>query len=123
MSPIGDETMRLASHVDVRNVAQVRAALNAVMESADDDVVVDLTGLELIDAAGLGMLTAAHLRCERAGHHLILRNCPDEIRRVFALTRLNRLFHLERRGPDHSGRHSDGSPADQRDARGAQLSA
>ena len=60
------------------------------------DVVVDLGALEIIDAAGLGMLDAAHLRAERAGHRLVLRNCSNEIRRVLAVTRLNRILHVDR---------------------------
>jgi len=92
--------VKLGSHLDVRNVGQVRKILNDVLESASDlpsVVVIDLAGLEIIDAAGLGMLTAAHLRAERAGHHLVLRNCSDEIRRVLAVTRLNRILHVDRR--------------------------
>jgi anti-anti-sigma factor len=50
----------------------------------------------MIDAAGLGMLTAAHVRAERAGHRLVLRNCSDDVRRVLAVTHLNRLFYIER---------------------------
>ena len=42
------------------------------------------------------MLTAAHLRAERAGHRLVLRNCSDEMRRILAVTHLNRLFHIDR---------------------------
>ena len=53
----------------------------------------------IIDAAGLGMLTAAHLRAERAGHRLVLRNCSDEVRRVLAVTHLNRVLHIDRRQP------------------------
>ncbi len=92
--------VRIGSHLDGRNVAQVRSALNEVLESATDApavIVIDMAGLEIIDAAGLGMLTAAHLRAERAGQRLVLRHCSDEIRRVLAVTRLNRILRLERR--------------------------
>jgi anti-sigma B factor antagonist len=95
----GQETVRLDAHLDVRNIAMVRPALHAVIDAADRDVILDLAATELIDAAGLGMLTAAHLRAERAGHHLILRNCNPHVRRVLAVTRLNRLLHIERREP------------------------
>lgn len=91
-----NETVTLDSHLDVRNIALVRPMLHAVIDTADSDVVLDLSATELIDAAGLGMLTAAHLRAERAGHHLILRNCHPNVRRMLAVTRLNRLLHVER---------------------------
>lgn len=86
----------IGTHVDVRNVAQVRARLHSVLAEADGDVAVDMGDLEIIDAAGLGMLTAAHLRAERSGHRLVLRNCSKELRRVLAVTRLNRLLFIER---------------------------
>jgi anti-anti-sigma factor len=90
------DLVKVGSHLDVRNVGPVRTVLHQVIESASGDVVVDLAGLEMIDAAGLGMLTAAHVRAERAGHRLVLRNCSDEVRRVLAVTHLNRIFHIER---------------------------
>lgn len=91
------DLVKLGSHLDVRNVAQVRAVLHDVIAAADGDVIIDMSGLEMIDAAGLGMLTAAHLRAERAGHHLVLRDCSDDVRRVLAVTHLNRVLHIDRR--------------------------
>lgn len=80
----------------MRTVGQARGAISRVVERATTDVVVDMSDLETIDAAGLGMLTALHLRCERSGIRLLLVNCPREIRRVFAVTRLHRVLHVER---------------------------
>ncbi len=87
----------LGPHLDVRTVGLARTALHGAVEDATGDVVVDMAGVESIDAAGLGMITAMHLRCERGGLRLVLSNCPPQIRRVFAVTRLNRILHLERR--------------------------
>lgn len=86
----------LDSQLDVRTVAAARARLNEALEATTGDVILDLSRLESIDATGLGMLTAIHLRCERSGVRLVLRNCPREIRRVLAVTRLNRILHLDR---------------------------
>jgi anti-anti-sigma factor len=91
------ELVLLGSHLDVRNVGEVRAMIDQVLETATGDVVVDIGAVDSIDATGLGMLTAAHLRAERAGHHLILQGCRDDVRRVLAVTRLNRVLHLDRR--------------------------
>lgn len=88
--------VKLGAHLDVRTVGMARETLYAALEQSSGDVVLDLANVESIDAAGLGMLTAIHLRCERSGHHLVLRNCPREIRRVLAVTRLNRILHLDR---------------------------
>jgi anti-sigma B factor antagonist len=83
-------------HLDVRSVAAVRATLAAVQDAAPGDVVLDMSELEVIDAAGLGMLAAAHVRAQRSGHRLVLRGCSKELRRVLAVTRLNRVLYFER---------------------------
>ena len=89
--------VKLGPHLDVRNVGPARSALDGAVENATGDVVVDMEAVESIDAAGRGRITAMHLRCERSGQRLVLRNCPSEIRRVLAVTRLNRILHLDRR--------------------------
>lgn len=96
VSPTTAQHLLIGPHLDVRNVSAVRSTLDAALEGASGNVVVDMRDLDIIDAAGLGMLTAAHLRAERAGRHLVLRNCSDDIRRVFAVTHLNRVFHIDR---------------------------
>ena len=96
VGPIDVGVVRLGPHLDVRNVAQARALVHAALETATGELVLDLVDLELIDAAGLGMLTAAHLRAERAGVRLVLRHCTRDVRRVLAVTRLNRLLRVER---------------------------
>jgi anti-sigma B factor antagonist len=90
------EQIKVGSHLDVRNVAHIRTELNAALDSQRGDVVVDMRDVVMIDAAGLGMLTAAHLRAERAGRQVILRYVSDDVRRVFAVTHLNRVFHIDR---------------------------
>ncbi len=95
-STVAETTVTMVAHLDVRNVAAMRTTINDVLDTTAGDVIVDMAALRVIDAAGLGMLTAAHLRAERAGRHLVLRDCSKEIRRVLAVTRLNRILRLER---------------------------
>lgn len=88
--------VHVGSYLDVRNVAVVRTHLNLVLDAASGEVTVDMAGVDRIDAAGLGMLTAAHLRAERAGQRLVLVNCTKEVRRVLAVTHLNRILNIAR---------------------------
>jgi anti-sigma B factor antagonist len=90
------DQIKVGAHLDVRNVAHIRTELNAALDSQRGDVLVDMRDVVMIDSAGLGMLTAAHLRAERAGRHVVLRHVPDDVRRVFAVTHLNRVFHIDR---------------------------
>jgi anti-sigma B factor antagonist len=88
--------IQVGPHLDVRNVAHVRNQLNSALDTTVGNVVLDMRDVVMVDAAGLGMLTAAHLRAERAGRQVVLRNCSNDIRRVFAVTHLNRVFHIDR---------------------------
>ena len=90
------DLVTLGSHLDVRSVEEFRTRLTAVQDSAIGEVVVDMSAVEVIDLAGLGVLAAAHVRGERSGHRLVLRNCSKELRRLLAVTRLNRVLHVER---------------------------
>ena len=94
--------IQIGPHLDVRSVAAVRTTLAAVQDAAPGDVVVDMSTVEVIDAAGLGMLAAAHVRAQRGGRRLVLRACSKELRRVLAVTRLNRVLYVERTAVDLS---------------------
>jgi anti-anti-sigma factor len=96
VTSVAAEAIIIGSALDVRNVSRVRAALHAALETGAGDLVIDMGGVEGIDAAGLGMVTAAHLRAARAGRRLVLQNCSAELRRVFAVTRLNRILYINK---------------------------
>ena len=91
----GCDPLTVSGRLDGTSVTEVRASLEGLIAATDGDVVVDLTCVDVIDAVGLGMLAAAHRRLERAGRHLVLRGCAGHVRRVLAVTGLNRVLHVE----------------------------
>jgi anti-anti-sigma factor len=56
---------------------------------------IDVAGLELVDAAGLGALVAAHRRAGRAGLGFALVNVPDPLSRLLFISRLYRVLSVE----------------------------
>jgi anti-anti-sigma factor len=76
-------------------VSELRAALVAAADNGDGDLTVDLGGVEIVDASGLGVLAGAHRLAERRGRRLVLRNVPDRIVRLLTATRLNRILAME----------------------------
>ncbi|HEU4513865.1 MAG TPA: STAS domain-containing protein [Nocardioidaceae bacterium] len=93
---MNDRTLLLRGHFDVRSTGMVRDALYEQIERTDGDIVVDLAGVEGIDATALRVLAAAGKLMERDGRNLILRGCRPALRRVITFSRLRRLVNVER---------------------------
>lgn len=92
-------TVLLSGRLDVATVADVRLVLHEAVDSGQGDLLVDIGGVDYIDASGLGVLVGAHRRAGRVGRRLVLRNVPERILRLLARTRLNRVLHVEAVGP------------------------
>jgi anti-anti-sigma factor len=87
----------LVGRLDVRGAAVARDALHAALGHGSGRLVVDLSGVELMDATGLGVLVGAHRRARLAGRELVLRDASIRVARMLALTRLDRVIGVERR--------------------------
>jgi len=88
--------LALRGRLGAASVGDVRTALASAIEAGVDDMVVDMSGVELMDATGLGMLVGTHRRAERAGRRLVLQNVPDRIDRLLLATRLHRVLCVDR---------------------------
>jgi anti-anti-sigma factor len=88
--------LALSGRLGATTVADVRNALAHAIEQGAGDLVVDLEGVELVDATGLGVLVGAHRRADRAGRRLVLRMIPDRIDRLLVATRLHRVLCIDR---------------------------
>src|ERR1700712_388073 len=93
---------QLSGRVDVTAVADFRSILQEAVDSAallglvpDAVMRIDVAGLELVDAAGLGVLVAMPRRAGRAGLRLALRNVPDPLSRLLFISRLYRVLSVE----------------------------
>lgn len=88
--------LALAGRLGAATVADVRLALSQAIEAGVGDLVVDLGGVELVDATGLGVLVGAHRRADRVGRRLVLRSVPTRIDRLLLATRLHRVLVVDR---------------------------
>jgi anti-anti-sigma factor len=89
--------VRLPERLDVSTVGAVRDALTcALAANPTGDVVADVSAVEVVDAAGLGLLVSTHRACARLGGRLVLVDPQPRLLRLLAVTRLHRVLHLDR---------------------------
>jgi anti-anti-sigma factor len=87
--------LALSGGLDVRSATAVREALHSAIDAGAGDLVVDVSGVDLVDATGLGVLLGAHRRASRAGRRLVLQDASPRLVRILRLARLHRVFALE----------------------------
>jgi anti-anti-sigma factor len=85
----------LAGRLDARSVSDVRTALWAAIDAGVGDLVVDVSGVETVDATGLGMLLGADRRAKLAGRRIVFRDAAPRVLRLLRATRLHRVLTLE----------------------------
>jgi anti-anti-sigma factor len=86
----------LSGRLGSASVGDARIVLSAAIDAGVDDLLLDLDGVELVDATGLGLLVGMHRRAERLGRRLVLTNVPERIERLLLATRLHRVLIIDR---------------------------
>ncbi len=72
-----------------------RAMLKELQTSPSSTVAIDLTGVEFIDSAALGMLLLLRDTMQSSGKILELRSPQGQIRKMFELSNFNELFTIK----------------------------
>ena len=86
--------LALTGDLDVSSAPTLQAALQQLMDDGQRLVVLDLEAVPFMDSSGLGVLVAAHRRLTALGGQIALASAASTLRKVFELTRTNRLFKL-----------------------------
>jgi anti-anti-sigma factor len=58
-------------------------------------IVIDLSKLEFIDSAGLGMLLLARDEAKKVNRELVLKRPGGQVKRMFGVTKFDQLFTVE----------------------------
>ncbi len=87
--------LALSGRMDASSATEMREALHSAIESGDGDLVVDVSGVDMVDAIGLGVLLGAHRRAAQVGRRVVLRDASPRLLRILRLARLHRVFALE----------------------------
>jgi anti-anti-sigma factor len=87
--------LAVSGRVDMHTASDVRDALHAAIDAGTGDLVVDVSGVDLIDMTGLGVLIGAHRRAVLANRRVVLRDASPRMLRILRMTRLHRVLTVE----------------------------
>jgi anti-sigma B factor antagonist len=83
----------VSGELDLASAEELETHLKQLESSEPDILVLDLRKLEFMDSTGLRTVIAADARARERGARLVVVRAPDEVDRVFRLTRMDQ--HLE----------------------------
>jgi anti-anti-sigma factor len=87
--------LTLSGELDLASAPALERQLDDARDVGVPRVVVDLSGLEFFDSAGLHVLLDAHRRLRGNGQGLVLRRGPRAVQRMFELTHTLTIFRFE----------------------------
>ncbi len=92
---VAGQVLTLHGRLDGAGAAAARDALHEAVTTGSGSLVVDLSGVELVDAVGIGVLLGTHRRARLGGRQLVLRGAAPRVGRILVLTRLDRIIPVE----------------------------
>lgn len=92
---VDGRTVVLTGRLDASTVGDARNALHAALLLDSGSFDLDVSGVEIGDATGIGLLVGLHRGAERRDRRLVLHGVPPKLLRMLRATRLLRILHVE----------------------------
>lgn len=92
--------VRLCDKITFSDLEGFREMVKSMIESESEKNVFDLSDVEFIDSAGLGMLLLARDeilkrdKISKASSHLILKSPHGQVKRMFSVARFEQMFDV-----------------------------
>ena len=80
--------------LDANNSEELKAKLRHLFDSGTKDLVLDLKEILFIDSSGLGVLVSGYKNASTSHGTLKLSNLQSQVKSMFELTRLHRVFDI-----------------------------
>jgi anti-sigma B factor antagonist len=90
----GVVVVRVDGDVDVASTLALRDTLGEAMGDGRTTVLLDLSGVEFLDSAGVGLLVSAHRRAQAASGVFMVAGITPTVARVLELTRTDRVLQV-----------------------------
>lgn len=83
-----------APELDLASAPQLGAQVIESLARHECNLVLDFSEVRMVDSAGIGVLLSVQRRVRAVGGQLVVRNPSEHVRRVFALTGVDRRLQL-----------------------------
>jgi anti-sigma B factor antagonist len=85
----------IMGEIDIYTSRDLKEKLYGLIDSAKTDLKINCKELNYIDSTGLGIFVGALKKSKQYGKNIILLNLKDNIRKLFTITGLDKLFVIE----------------------------
>ncbi len=90
-----DSVVRLRGRLTFNDHAKLRALIGEMAQSRAKRQVLDLSSLEFVDSAGIGMLLIAREEMDNADKLLVLRGAAGQVKRVLTVAQIGKIVTIE----------------------------
>jgi anti-sigma B factor antagonist len=91
----GTTEVFLDGEVDIYTSQNLKERLYNILDSTKQDVKINCSSLTYIDSTGLGILVGALKKAKQMGCSIKISNLKDNIKKLFLITGLDKLFIIE----------------------------
>lgn len=89
-------TVYLTGEIDHHNAGRMRMAIDEeICRRRPKRVILDLGSIDFMDSSGLGLVMGRYALIRKMNGDLILRNPSQRVKKIFDLSGLDRMIHME----------------------------
>lgn len=87
--------MSIDGEMDINTYKKVKDHVNEIIENENINIELDFENLSYIDSTGIGVLIGILKKLNKKDKSLIIKNARDNIKRLFNITGLDKIFILQ----------------------------
>ncbi|NLW41166.1 MAG: STAS domain-containing protein [Tissierellia bacterium] len=81
--------------IDIYTSPELKSRLVEALDDKQSDILIDGDRLEYLDSTGLGTLISILKKAKESNNRIILKNIKPNIRKLFDITELDKVFEFE----------------------------
>jgi anti-sigma B factor antagonist len=85
-------TLRIEGSLDALSTPELRPMIDSILNDKRNEIIVDVSGLRLIDSSGVGALVSLYKRARAAGGNMSVSGLRDQPLVIFKLLKLDRIL-------------------------------